>query len=115
MGLYKMVTRKWLSCYGANKDQASPLGVGGKLGFASSGRYCHLVVGSPVPKGDAQAMNDGSAALCTASQQGHAEVVKLLCDVGANKHQTTNKGWTPLSSASQLWHVRVLELLRNAT
>ena len=42
--------------------------------------------------------------LIPTKHNGHAEVVKLLCDAGANKDQVTNDGFTHLSIASQQGH-----------
>ena len=55
--------------------------------------------------------NDGATPLYTASQKGHVEVVKLLCDAGAAKDQARNDGTTPLFAASQEGHVEVVKLL----
>ena len=50
-------------------------------------------------------MNDGFTPPFVASQNGHVEVVKLLCDGGAAKDQAMNDGATPLSMASYKGHV----------
>ena len=41
-------------------------------------------------------MTSGCAPLYIAAQQGHLEVVRFLCEVGAEKIQAMNDGLTPL-------------------
>ena len=41
-------------------------------------------------------MTSGCAPSYIAAQQGHLEVVRFLCDVGAEKIQAMNDGLTPL-------------------
>ena len=43
--------------------------------------------------------------LFVASQEGHVEVMKLLCDAGAAKDQAMDDGVTPLYMASQNGHL----------
>ena len=60
-------------------------------------------------------LNDGATPLfVVASQNGHVEVVRLLCDGGAAKDQAMNDGATPLSMASYKGHAEVVNLLPDA-
>ena len=54
-----------------------------------------------------QVTNTGGTPLYTASHQGHVEVVKLLCDVGANMEQAKKDGF-------QRGHAELVELLRES-
>ncbi|CUG13327.1 ankyrin repeat protein, putative, partial [Bodo saltans] len=64
--------------------------------------------GAPVDSSQA----DGCTGLWLASEQGHVDVVKLLCDHGANVHVAKQPGdVTPLYIAAQNGHTTVVTLL----
>ena len=50
--------------------------------------------------------------LLIAAHQGHLEVVRFLCEAGADKDKPTQDGMTPLIIAAQNGHVRVENFLR---
>lgn len=53
----------------------------------------------------------GKTALHFASQKGNEELVRMLCDLGADYNLTDNKGNTPLHYASSWGHIGVVQLL----
>ncbi|KAF7516376.1 hypothetical protein G7054_g14184 [Neopestalotiopsis clavispora] len=54
---------------------------------------------------------DVSAVLDAAFSNGHAEVVKMLLDQGANLNVANKDGWTPLNTASGNGHIKVVKML----
>ena len=52
--------------------------------------------------------------LILASDNGHPEVVRLLCEAGADKDKTGDRGATPLMRASDNGHLEVVRLLCEA-
>lgn len=50
-----------------------------------------------------------------ACQEGHADVVKMLLDAGANSHIATTEGITPLMIAYYRDHVNVAKLFGEGT
>jgi ankyrin repeat protein len=57
---------------------------------------------------------DGVTALMTASGSGHLEVVRLLCEAGADKDKADQNGETALILASRRGHLEVARLLCEA-
>jgi len=53
----------------------------------------------------------GMTSLHTAAQEGSADVVELLIDLGADMNAPDNDGWTPLHHASQNRQVDVVRIL----
>jgi len=56
-------------------------------------------------------MNDGATPLFVSSQNGHAEVAKLLLSKGAKADQARNDGATPLITCSLKGNYEVAKLL----
>ena len=67
---------------------------------------CFHVAGKDV------AAEDGATALYMASQNGHSQVARLLCQAGANKDRATWEGSSPLDAALGCEHAGVVEILR---
>ena len=57
---------------------------------------------------------NGESPLYAASQNGHLEVVRLLCEAGADKDKANQNGTSPLFIASMNGHLEVVRLLRKA-
>ena len=55
---------------------------------------------------------DSSTPLCAASELGRLEVVRCLCDVGAECNQAMTVGRTPLCIASHWGHLEVVRVVR---
>ncbi len=58
--------------------------------------------------------NIGYTPLHKAAEDGHAAVVKVLVDSGADENAITFRGFTPLQLATRMGRASVVEILRNA-
>ena len=56
-------------------------------------------------------MKDGDSVINIASFHGHADIVSILLNSGANPHIADKEGFTPLMSACQNGHEEVVRLL----
>ena len=63
---------------------------------------------------DCRQAEDGTTALMLASDNGHLEVVRLLCEAGADKDKAMHDGGTALIGASYNGHLDVARLLCEA-
>ena len=63
---------------------------------------------------DCRQAEDGDTALIVASENGHLDVVQLLCEAGANKDKADDHGFTALMQASVTGHLEVVRLLCEA-
>ena len=59
-------------------------------------------------------MQNGATAFFIASQEGHLEVARLLCEAGADKDRAKQDGATALMAASYCGHAEVVRLLCEA-
>lgn len=55
-------------------------------------------------------LEDGWTALHAASQNGHAEVTRLILEKGANIMAVDEDGWTSLHAASLNGHIETMQL-----
>ena len=58
--------------------------------------------------------DEGCSLLHVAGENGHAAVVKVLLEAGADKDRANGRGHTPLISASKNGHVEVVSVLLSA-
>lgn len=92
------------------KSGGSPLHIAASLGQAE--RVIELLEDENMNLDvDARKKLDGTTALHAASSVGHANVVRVLLDFGANVEAVGNSGVTPLQLASTMGHIEVMNAL----